>query len=133
MDISKLTDKELLELRKTLNDEIKKRDVSGTYKSDFLITKRLLEMFGDGVYAKGITNGYEPNAPAYFWAEKFERSILALCDLAFGNYIGRKVKSGHHTGIYLGTAILPPEIDEKKYGKMIDEILEVMKKYNKEK
>ncbi len=133
MDVSKLNDKELLELQKNLRLEIKKREVSGTYKSEFLVTKRLIELFGDDVYSKGITNGYISNAPAYFWTDKFERAIYSLCDLTFGNYIARKTKDNHHIGIHMGLSILPPEIDEKKYGNMIDDIFEIMKKFKEEK
>lgn len=131
MDISKLNDKELLELQKSLRMEIKKREVCGKYKCEYLVTKKLTELFNEDVFSKGITDGWQDKAPAYFWTNKFERAIFGLCDLTFGNYIARKTKDGHHTAMYMGTAVLPPEIDDKKYGEMIDDIFEVMKKYKK--
>ena len=132
MDISKLSDKELLELQKSLRMEIKKREVYSKYKSEYLVTQKLTELFNEDVFSKGITDGWQDKAPAYFWTDKFERAIFSLCDLTFGNYIARKTKDNQYTAMYMGTAILPPEIDDKKYGEMIDDIFEVMKKYKKE-
>lgn len=53
MDISKLSDKELLELQKDLMLEIKKREV----------------------FAKGITDGWKDSARAYIWTEKYMEAI----------------------------------------------------------
>lgn len=131
MDISKLSDKELLELQKSIRLEVKKREVSGKYKSEFLVTKRLKELFDEDVSSKGITQGYEKGTPPYFWTEKFERAIFGLCDLTFGNYIGRRNKKDQYTAMYMGTAVLPPEIDENRYGEMIDDIFEIMEKHKK--
>ncbi len=133
MDISKLSDKELLELQKNLKIEIKKREVCGTYKSEFVVWTRLKDLFDDQVFAKGITDGWKDGTPAYFWTKKFEQAIFGLCDLTFGNYIAKEAKNGRYVTMSMGTAVLPPEIDEKKYGEMINDLFEVMKKYKENK
>ena len=131
MNISKLSDKELLELQKSLRTEIKKREVCGKYKSEYLVVKKLTELFDEDVFSKGITDGWQGEAYPYFWTNKFERAIFSLCDLTFGNYIAREAKDKRYTAMYMGPAVLPPEIDDKKYGEMINDIFEVMKKYKK--
>lgn len=120
-----------MELQKSLKMEIKKREVHSKYKCEYLIVEKLKELFDEDVFSKGITDGWQDESPSYFWTNKFERAIFSLCDLTFGNYIARETKDKRYTAMYMGTAVLPPEIDDKKYGEMIDDIFEIMKNYKK--
>lgn len=72
-------------------------------------------------------NGQE----AYHYLNKIEGNIFQICDFATGNYSVKSTTKGNK--VYHNTSHLAANVDTEMYQNLVNDIFEVLEKYNKSK
>ena len=127
-DLSKLSDKEISELRKALLDESSKRGYK--LKSNARVYGKLLDIGYEDELIKEGTNTYS-NFEASNVVGYLEKAIYKICDVTLGNYeIVERNKHGALPSKHLvcnGAKLYDAHYDN--YLEMTSEILDICKKY----
>lgn len=123
IDISKMSLAELTELRRAINAQIKNGE-GYTYKHDILTSDWFKQEFGEEVKKAGVTEST--------WYFGLEAHIFWLCDLSLKNYTTSVTKKhSSDKTIRRNTSNLGTNVNPDEYRNMVNDILEVIKKYHK--
>lgn len=124
MNLRNMSMQKLKELEDKIKAE-KERRGGVTYKSDILVSYWFKEEFDEDMKKKGCTNED--------WYFDWDKPVFRLCDLTFGNYQIKNKKNTRGASPFMNGAVIDYSgIDIKKYRAMVNDILEVIKKYHKE-
>lgn len=118
MDLTKLSNQELNELRKAVLEEIGNREPHS--KASVEINLRLWDVFRSRIENKNL--GENPGRVMM----DMERAIFKLCDITLANYKFTKAKGRNERDIQVNGKIY---CDLGQYKSMSDELLSVIEKY----
>lgn len=118
MDLTKLSNQELNELRKAVLEEIGSREPHS--KASVEINLRLWDIFRSRIDNKNL--GENPGRVMM----DMERAIFKLCDITLGNYKFAKAKGRNDRDIQVNGKIY---CNLDRYKAMSNEILSVIEKY----
>lgn len=118
MDLTKLSNQELNELRKAILEEIGNREPHS--KASVEINLRLWDIFKPRIEDKNL--GENPGRVMM----DMERAIFKLCDITLGNYKFAKAKGRNARDIQVNGKIY---CDLSQYKSMSKDILSVIEKY----
>lgn len=118
MDLTKLSNQELNELRKSVLEEIGNREPNS--KASVEINLRLWDIFKSRIKDKNL--GENPGRAMM----DMERAIFKLCDITLGNYKFAKAKGRNEQDIQVNGKIY---CNLDRYKAMSNELLSVIEKY----
>lgn len=118
MDLTKLSNQELNELRKAVLEEIGSREPHS--KASIEINRRLW-----GIFKSRIETKYLGDDPSRITMD-MERAIFKLCDITLGNYKFAKAKGRNERDIQVHGKIY---CNLDRYKAMSNELLSVIEKY----
>ena len=118
MDLKKLSNQELNELRKAVLEEIGNREPHSKASVD--INLRLWEIFSSRIKEENL--GENPGRVMM----DMERAIFRLCDITLGNYKFAKAKGRNERDIQVNGKIY---CNLGEYKSMSDDILSIVEKY----
>lgn len=122
--ISNMSYKELNDLEKLIRAEKEKRNTL-VYKGDLGVLQKLHDMYNEKLLEK--LSGNEAN----HYLKKIESNIFQICDFATDNYNVKSTTKGNK--VYHNTSHLAANIDTEMYQNLVNDIFEVLEKYNKSK
>ena len=122
--LSNMSYKELNDLEKLIRAEKEKRNTL-VYKGELGVFKKLQDMYYEKLTEK--LSGDE----AHHYLNKIESNIFQICDFATDNYNIKSTTKGNK--VYHNTSHLAANVDTEIYQNLVNDIFEVLDKYNKNK
>lgn len=122
--LSNMSYKELTDLEKLIRAEKEKRNPL-VYKGELGVLKKLHDMYYEKLTEK--LNSQE----AYHYLNKIESNIFQICDFATENYRIKSTAKGNK--VYHNASQLAANVDTEMYQNLVNDIFEVLDKYNKNK
>lgn len=121
IDLSKLSDKELLDLQKMIKEEREGRDGERLFKTHVhhVICDALWDKFQN---RDKVRPNYTGNVSPY---DRVRNSIFTICDFTLGNFISRVTSNKYYwsaNGNYV-------KVDSDTYKRMANDLIEVVNKY----
>ena len=121
IDLSKFSDKELLELQKKIKEEREGRYGERLFKSHIhsVIVNALFDKFQK---RDKVSSNYIGNADPY---DRVKASIFTICDYTLGNFTARVTSNKYYwsaNGNYV-------KVDNEAYKNMANDLIEVVNKY----
>lgn len=124
--LSNMSYKELTDLEKLIRAEKEKRNTL-VYKSELGVLKKLQDMYNEKLLEK--LSEYE----VHHYLNKIRSNIFQICDFATDNYTIKSTTKGNIkcNKVYHNTSHLAANVDTEMYQNLVNDIFEVLKKYNK--